>query len=91
MTPTAATMPVTPAADDDEHRETAARIDRDSPAWLVLWGSYTRQFIAFPLFPSPPGTFITAYYPDALIARMHRASQQHGISPGKEHPHDTGT
>ncbi len=67
---------VMPPADDDQSREVAARIGREFPRWLVLHGSYTRQFVAFSLFAVPGGGFVTAYSPDALIARMRAVQQQ---------------
>jgi hypothetical protein len=67
-------------ARSDEQRETAARIARDFPRWLVLYGSYTRQFVAFPLFGTARGGFVAAYDPQALVARM-RVIQQQNIAP----------
>jgi hypothetical protein len=51
-------------------REVAAELDRAHPNWLVLWGDYTQQFVAFPLFRTPRQTVLTAHFPDALAARM---------------------
>lgn len=65
-----------PSADDQECREAAARIDRDFPAWMVLWGVYTRQFVAFPLFDAPPGSLLTSNDSDALTARMSVTQRQ---------------
>jgi hypothetical protein len=56
--------------DEKSCRQTAQRIERELPGWIVLWGCYTRQFVAFPLFPAAPGTVVAASYPEALIARM---------------------
>jgi hypothetical protein len=57
---------------DDPERQTAARIERDNPQWLVLWGVYSRLFWAFPRFNAPPGLIIAAPDPGELLARMHR-------------------
>jgi hypothetical protein len=78
------------STDDDESRDIAARIGRDFPDWLVLWGTYTRQFVAFPLFRAPPGAFVTAHRPGALTARIRDTELRLGISPaeGSTNVHD---
>jgi hypothetical protein len=65
-----------PSADEQECRETATRIDRDFPGWMVLWGVYTRQFVAFPLFDAPPGSLVTSYNPETLTDRMSAISRK---------------
>ena len=55
---------------DYEHAETARQLERDNPDWMVVFGVYSRQFVAFPLFPAPPRTVVVALYPGALPARM---------------------
>lgn len=42
------------------------------PAWLVLWGSYSREFWAFPCFDVPPGTLLHAGNANDLAGMMHR-------------------
>jgi hypothetical protein len=54
----------------EQSREAARQLERQHPGWIVLWGIYTRQYVAFPLFRVPPETVITAYYPPALAERM---------------------
>jgi hypothetical protein len=61
--------------DESASRETARRIESDRPGWLVVWGAYSKQYIAFPLFHAPKGTIVVAVYPDALVARMEAAEQ----------------
>lgn len=56
--------------DDDECRTVAEDIERQRPGWLVLWGTYSKRFVAFPLFRVPRRTILVASYPDALLARM---------------------
>jgi hypothetical protein len=77
---TASEMPGT--SDDDECQDIVARIGQDFPDWLVIWGTYTRQFVAFPLFAAPPGAFVTANRPGALITRMRNTERTLGKSPG---------
>jgi hypothetical protein len=64
---------------DDEGRAIAEDIRRQRPGWLVIFGCYSRQFVAFPLFAVSRRTILTARYPDALIDRMVRAEQERRI------------
>lgn len=57
---------------DDVSREAAERTERENPGWIVLFGTYTKQFVCFPRFQAPTGTIITALYPDAIPPRMRR-------------------
>ena len=60
--------------DVTEMRRIAGQMEEDNPSWIVVFGVYTRQFVAFPRFYAP-GTVVTACYPDALPPRMRRAEQ----------------
>jgi hypothetical protein len=64
-----------PFADDQAHKEIAERIQQDNPNWLVMWGTYTRQYTAFALFDAPPGTVLRGQDPDELAARIRQAEQ----------------
>jgi hypothetical protein len=55
--------------------ETARQIESQRPGWMVLWGAYSKQYVAFPLFAAPPGTIVTARYAPALAARMQAAER----------------
>jgi hypothetical protein len=55
---------------DQVHVETARRLEDDNPDWIVVFGVYSRQFVAFPRFPAPPRTILVATYPAALPTRM---------------------
>jgi len=55
---------------DALHGEVASQIQRDHPNWLVMWGVYTRQYVAFPLFNAPKGTIARDPDPDQLVNRM---------------------
>jgi len=70
-----------PFADDDAHRETAKRLARDFPNWLIVWGIYTRQYVAFPLFDAPRGTILAARDPSALAARLQQTEWRLRTSP----------
>ncbi len=60
----------------DDHQQAAREIEQQQPDWMVLYGTYSHEYVAFPLFPAPPGTILTAAYPPALIARMQYTEQQ---------------
>jgi hypothetical protein len=73
--------PLVPGNDDNTCRAIAEQINTSRPHWLVLWGSYSRQFWAFPLFDLRPRTLVHASYPDALIARMDDTERRHRTQP----------
>jgi hypothetical protein len=60
----------TAALDDDAAHQAAERTERENPGWIVIFGSFTKQFVCFPRFAAPAGTIITALYPDAIPPRM---------------------
>ncbi len=49
------------------------QIELQRPGWMVVWGVYSRQYVAFPLFAAPAGTIVAAAYPPALESRMQAA------------------
>lgn len=73
-----------PSADNDANRETARNIECRLPGWMVVWGIYSKQFVAFPLFAAPAGTIVTGSYPPAVINRMEEV--QHGDQPALVRP-----
>ena len=54
----------------EANRETARQIELQRPGWMVLWGVYSKQYVAFPLFAAPAGTILAAGYAPALAPRM---------------------
>jgi hypothetical protein len=69
---------------DDACRAIAEQINQDRPLWLVLWGSYTGRFWAYPLFDMHPRRLVCAGYPDALLARLDDAEQRLRIRPEQQ-------
>jgi hypothetical protein len=61
--------------EEDECREIAEDIQRLRPGWLVLWGCFSKRFVAFPLFPVRERVIVVAYYPRALVTRMDEAER----------------
>jgi hypothetical protein len=55
---------------DPDQRRAAAQIAQHSPQWVVIWGTHTRLYWAFPRFHAPPGTIITAPGTAELTTRM---------------------
>ena len=51
-------------------KQVATRLESDNPLWIVLFGIYSRQFVAFPRFAVPEGTVISVRHPGAMWERM---------------------
>lgn len=67
--------------DENSMRQVAVNLESGYPRWIVVFGIYSRQFVAFPRFSVPAGTMAVANYPGALTARMldiERMVQGHG-------------
>jgi hypothetical protein len=76
--------PPVPHTDDQECRAIAERINRDHPQWLVLWGTYSRCFWAFPLFEMQPRMVVYGGHPDALTDRMQEAERRYRTTPDQQ-------
>lgn len=76
---------------EDACRRAAAQLQHDHENWLVMWGCYTRSFVAFPLFRAPRGTVLTATTPDEMAAKMRREERISGLrvpTPAETDPQD---
>lgn len=80
--------PRQPVPRDDEARAIAEDINQQRPHWLVVWGTYSRQFVAFPLFAMRQRMILTARYPDALTARLDAAEQRFCSPTGQQEGND---
>jgi hypothetical protein len=58
----------------------ADNLESENPLWIVVFGIYSRQFIAFPRFNAPAGTMAVARYPGALTDRMRRIERAMHVS-----------
>lgn len=89
-----ATMPETqaPVTQDRELEmlRTAEGLEFDNPLWIVVFGVYSRQFIAFPRFDVPIGTIATARYPAALSGRMRRIERAADVEIDSENRDTAG-
>jgi hypothetical protein len=70
--------------DDDACRAVAEDIQRQRPDWLVLWGVYSKRFVAFPLFTVRQRVVVIAHYPDALLARLDEVERRLRTQPEQE-------
>jgi len=59
-------------------QEQAARLDRDNPQWLVVWGTFSHEFVAFPLFQAPQGIVLCCRSGPELVRRMRQAEKIYG-------------
>jgi hypothetical protein len=63
---------------DDAQRQTAVQVERDHPRWVIVWGSYSREFWAYPKFNVPPGTVLHSRDPNVVATQMRQVELQHG-------------
>ena len=58
-----------PRAAIGDGQRTAARLEEQNPCWMIIFGSYTREYVAFPLFGAP-GCFVAATEARELARHM---------------------
>lgn len=61
-----------------EHKEQAAKLGQDNPQWLVIWGTFSHEFVAFPLFRVPQGTILCCRSGPELVRRMGQTEEIYG-------------
>lgn len=66
------------ADDPPDGPQAAERLQDENPQWLVLYGSWTRELVAFALFGAPPGTWVAAKDAETLVRRMRQTERQYG-------------
>ena len=54
----------------DACREIAKELERQHPRWIVIFGTFTREFFCLPRFAAPSGLKVVAIYPKAAAERM---------------------
>jgi hypothetical protein len=69
---------------DDSQRATADFIQRNNPLWVVIWGTGSRRYWAFPAFDVPPGLILQSADPDKLVTQMRQTELRH--LPPPYHP-----
>jgi hypothetical protein len=59
--------------------QVAERLELDNPDWVIMYGSYTREFVAFPVYPdAPDNSYCSAKDPAALDDHIREAERRHG-------------
>jgi hypothetical protein len=59
--------------------QVAERLEVDNPDWVIMYGSYTREFVAFPVYPdAPDNSYCSAKDPAALDDHIREAERRHG-------------
>ena len=57
----------------------AERLEADNPDWMVVYGSYSREFVAFPVYPdAPDNCYCSAKDPSALDGRIRETERRTG-------------
>lgn len=72
---------------DPQSRRAAVQIQLRHPNWLILWGPYSREFWAFPLFAeAPPKSFLHAADGQILVSQMAQAEREFRRPPDMPRP-----
>jgi hypothetical protein len=66
------------ADEPPDSRRAVESLREENPQWLILFGSWTRELVAFPLFPAPVGAWVAAKDVYALTRQMRQAEQRYG-------------
>jgi hypothetical protein len=69
---------------DMAQMETAESISHHHPLWLVIWGTASRRYWAFPWFNVPQGTILNERDPRELLTRMRQTELRY--LPPPHHP-----
>ena len=57
----------------------AERLEEDNPDWVIMYGSYSREFVAFPVYPdAPDNSYCSAKDPSALDDHIRETERRHG-------------
>lgn len=63
--------PLSPRSErDSDHRERAVRLGEVFPHWLIIWGTWSRRYWAYPRFRASRGTILNAADPGDLATQM---------------------
>jgi hypothetical protein len=54
-------------------RQIIERLRQRYPGWMIMYGTYSRMFWAYPLFTTLPGNYVGASDPGELDRRMREA------------------
>jgi len=62
--------------DRGQAAQVAERLEHDNPDWVVMYGSYSREFVAFPVYPD--NSYCSAKDPAALDGHIRETERRHG-------------
>jgi hypothetical protein len=65
--------------DDDAARQTAGQIQHAFPLWLVIWGTWSREWWAFPCLDAPKGTILHSSTADGLVQQIRATELALGV------------
>jgi hypothetical protein len=59
--------------------QVAERLEEDNPDWVIIYGSYSREFVAFPVYPdAPDNSYCSAKDAAALDNHIRETERRHG-------------
>jgi hypothetical protein len=59
--------------------QVAERLEVDNPDWVIMYGSYSREYVAFPVYPdAPDNSYCSAKDPAALDDHIRETESRHG-------------
>jgi hypothetical protein len=59
--------------------QVAERLEENNPEWVIMYGSYSREFVAFPVYPdAPDNSYCSAKDPGALDDHIRETERRHG-------------
>jgi hypothetical protein len=69
-------------ADEEASKAIAVQLEQDHPHWIVVFGVYTKEFVAFPRFRAPQHIILAAFSPKALSGQM--TSTEHRLRAAEQ-------
>ncbi len=67
---------------DVRQREQAARLDAEEPGWVIVYGPWSRRFMAFAAWPVSRGLVVDARTPEELWEAMRDAEMTDAAMSG---------
>jgi hypothetical protein len=59
--------------------QVAERLEVDNPDWVIMYGSYSREYVAFPVYPdAPDNSYCSAKDPAKLDDHNRETERRHG-------------
>ena len=59
--------------------QVAERLEEDNPDWVIMYGSYSREFVAFPVYPNAPdNSYCSAKDPAKIDDHIRETERRHG-------------